>query len=144
MGVEALDRPRDRFGGVQRLDLGRDLGRVDDLAADRRRARPPAVAVAVRAAVAVRVHPGIVVEWPRPCDLGLDHWELRTAHQTAHSPSPRSTLYGSERFQSMNWFIDSRLNSAGMVRSLTSSSKRSVPNRSTKSLNASSPSRSAS
>ena len=41
--------------------------------------------------------------------------------QTAHSPSPRITWKGTLRFQSMNWFIVSRQNSAGIERSLTGS-----------------------
>jgi hypothetical protein len=49
--------------------------------------------------------------------------------QTAHSPSPRCTTKGTFFVQSMNWFIDSRLNSTGMARSRTASSNAVSPTR---------------
>src|SRR5919201_5186206 len=63
---------------------------------------------------------------------------------TAHSPSPRMTSKGSFFCQSMKNCMFWRLNSTGIARSRTSSSKRVWPTRSAKSLNASPSSRSAS
>src|SRR5205823_12141063 len=67
----------------------------------------------------------------------LDVGCRRYSHQIAHSPSPRSTRYGSRRFQSMKWTRFSRLNSTGSDRSCAASSNGSVPTRSTNALNAS-------
>ena len=129
--MEALDRPSDRLLCAESFDLGRDLAGVDELARDRREYRGR-VAVAVAIPIPIPVQ-GREVEGDRSA-----------GHQIAHSPSPRSTLYGSDLLQSMNSFMVSRLNSAGRVSSFTSASKRGTPTRSTKALNCSSPERSAS
>src|SRR5215204_2555027 len=63
---------------------------------------------------------------------------------TAHSPSPRITSKRSLRCQSMKNCMFWRLNSTGIERSRTSSSKRACPTRSAKSLNTSPSCRSAS
>jgi len=75
-------------------------------------------------------------------DVGLGDCGERV--HTAHSPSPRSTLYGSWRFQSMNMPIVFSEKSTGRVRSLTFSSKLSEPTRSAKALKVSPSERSAS
>src|SRR5215208_656156 len=63
---------------------------------------------------------------------------------TAHSPSPLMTSKGSFFCQSMKTCRFSRLNSTGIERSRTSSSKRAWPTRSANALNVSPSSRSAS
>src|SRR4051794_8113665 len=73
----------------------------------------------------------------------LEVWLDDGGHgQTAHSPSPRTTLYGSLRLQSTKCWRLSRLNSIGIASSFTASWNGSAPTRSTNLSNGSPSSRS--
>src|SRR5437016_1618844 len=99
LGVEGLDRPGDCLLRAHRLDLSGDLLRVDHMAVDRREPVRTSVAVGAVAVRGVQVRVLVQGSWPGPVRAASS--EQRFSAHTAHSPSPRSTLYGSERLQSM-------------------------------------------